>query len=484
MTLFDRFFRRDRLQDDAVEEIAAHIEERTADLVARGMSPADARAEARRAFGNATQLAEQSRAAWAWPFLDSCVADLRLAARQMRRVPAHTMTIVVTLALGIAAAATVLSWAQSVLGDALPGAADANAVYAIETTTASGSPTAASWLDYRDFRDYLTSFDGIAAAFPTSLAMGDETQAERRWGELVSANFFDVLRVRPALGTFFSAPADDAEGAHAAAVISYALWQARWRGDSAVIGSVVRLNGYPFTIIGVAPRAFRGSMPGQEYQVWVPAAMLGQIVPTGGWWLRDRGTRTFRVLARLRPGITLADARRDVSGLAARMSAANRENRDMGGLVLPLWQSHWGLQDALRAPLMLLLGAAALVLVIVCVNTANLLLARAMYRRAELSLRIALGAPRRRLVRQLLTEAALPGIVGTGLGLAGAVSLARSMSRLLPSFASASIAQPTLSPAVVAATCALAVGVMLVAAVLPAWLGLRDAPAESLRDGA
>jgi predicted permease len=484
MTWLDRLLNRRRIYADLTAEMQAHLDEKVDDLVAHGMPRAEAVAAARRAFGNVTVLQEEGRDVWQWPTLESFVIDIRYAFRQLRRAPGLTAVILLTLGIGIAATTTVFSWNRAILLDPLPGAADPNRVLALESTTPSGSWTPTSWLDFRDFRRYLKSFDGLAAAYPTSLAIGDEVRTERRWSELVSANFFDVLRVRPALGRFFAPSLDVAEGAQPFVVIGYRLWQSRWRGDSSVIGSVVHINRYPFTVIGVAPPAFHGSMPGEDIEMWVPASMIGQIVPTGGWMLRDRNTRTFRVLARVAPGIDPSVAREEVRRFAIFMAKANGgRSAGMGGALLPLWQSHWGVQDALRAPLVVLMGACGLVLLIVCANMANLLLARATSRRREFGLRLALGAPRRRLVRQLLTEASILAVAGSALGLLCTVWLARWLHWLLPSFAVPSLLDPHVDGGVLAFTAALACGVTLVAGIAPALHGSREQLGEALNDG-
>jgi predicted permease len=475
MNWLDRMFYRKRIYDDLAEEIRAHIDERTDELVARGMSPADARYAARRAFGNVTSLEEQGREAWQWPTIESMLMDARYALRQIRRTPALSGIIIATLAVGIASTTTVFSWTRSLLLDPLPGAADPSRIMALETTTPSGSWTPTSWLDYRDFRKYLKSFDGIAAAYPTSVALGVDAHAERAWGELVSANFFDVLRVRPALGGFFPSTLDESHGAQPVVVISYELWRRRWLGDRSIVGTVVNINRFPFKIVGVASPDFHGSMPGQQVDVWVPAAMLGQIVPTGGWWLRDRGTRTFRVLTRLRDDVTFGAARAEVESFTALMAKTNGgASEGMGGRLMPLWRSHWGMQDALRAPLVVLLAACALVLLIACANTANLLLARASARSRELGLRLALGAPRRRLLRQLFTETSILAVSGSALGLLCAFWLARSLGVLVPSFASVTMVAPRVDGTVLAFTAALAMATTLLAGIAPALHGSRD----------
>ncbi len=483
MTWLDRLLRR-RIDDDLSAEMQAHLEEKVDDLVAHGMPHADATAAARRAFGNVTQLHERAREPWQWPTLESVLMDLRFALRQLRRAPALTTVIVLTLAIGIAATTTVFSWTRAILLDPLPGAGDPTRIEALESLTPSGKWTGTSWLDFRDFRRYLKSFDGIAASYPTSLAIGDEEHTERRWGEIVSANFFDVLQVHPALGRFFPTGLDTSGTAEPVVVIGNSLWRSRWHGDSSVIGTVVQINRYPFTVIGVAPEAFHGSMAGERIDMWVPTALVAQIIPTAKYLREDRGWRTFRVLARLKPGVEHAAALKEVSWFAGYMASVNGgRSTGMGGDLLPVWQSHWGIQDALRAPLVVLMGACGLVLLIVCANMANLLLARATGRRREFGLRLALGAPRRRLIRQLLTEASILAVAGSALGLACTALFARSLHLLVPSFAAPALLDPPVDTSVLIFTAALACAVTLVAGIAPALHGSRERFGEALSDG-
>jgi predicted permease len=245
----------------------------------------------------------------------------------------------------------------------------------------------------------------------------------------------------------------------------------------------VRINRYPFTVVGVAPPSFHGSMPGSDIELWVPATMLSRLDPNGGMFLQDRKTRMFRVLARLREGVTPDRARADLGTLVRRMSELNAStSAGMGAALVPLWQSHYGIQDGLRAPLLVLTGACALVLLIVCANMANLLLARATTRRRELGLRLALGAPRGRLVRQLLTEASVLTLAGAALALVGTVWLSGALRSLVPAFAAPNLVRPRVDGVVILFTAVLACGVSLLAGIAPALHGAREQLGEALNE--
>jgi predicted permease len=475
MNPFRQFFARRRHTDDLSLEIRAHLEEKADALVARGMTRDEAVVAARRAFGNVTGIEEAGREVWEWPTLDSFVQDVRYALRQLGRHPGLAAAAILTLAIGIAANTTVFSWTRTVLLDPLPGAANPARVVAIEGLTPSGAWTPTSALDFGDYRDNTHSFVSMAAAYPAAFALGDESSAERRYGEVVSASFFDMLGIQPVAGRLFSAAErDENPGAHPVVVLSHSLWMGRYQGDPAVIGATIRINRYPFTVIGVTQPGFHGSLPGTHREMWVPVSMLGQLDPNGAMFLADRKTRLFRVLARLAPGVTVDQARAEVHALAARMAVAHAStNTGMSATVLPVWQSHYGIHDGLRAPLAILTAACGLMLLIVCANLANLLLARAADRRSEMGLRLSLGAPRRRLVRQLLTETAVLTLAGSALGLAGTAALSGSLHVLVPSFASPTLLRPQVDAGVLAFTLVLACGVTLLAGLVPALHGAR-----------
>ncbi|MBV9074882.1 MAG: ABC transporter permease, partial [Acidobacteria bacterium] len=346
--------------------------------------------------------------------MDAFLNDLKSAVRMLRKNPAFALVAVLTVGIGIGASTTVFSWIQAVLVNTLPGAGDPGRVVAIESLTPSGEWVPTSYLDFRDLRDHLKSFESMSVAVPMALAVGDERAVERKWGEAVSGNYFDLLRVKPLAGRFFS-PEErgDELGAHPVVVISDSLWKNHYHSDPAAIGSTVRINRAEYQIIGIAPADVTGSMPGLSFDMWVPATMFGQLSSAGDWMLRDRKTRMFRILARLAPAISIEQARSEVHNLASYMGKVNADTSEgMSATVLPLWKSHYGISDSLIAPLSILIGACGVVLLIACANVANLLLVRAASRQKELGIRLALGARRSRLARQLLTESLLVAAIG------------------------------------------------------------------------
>jgi predicted permease len=419
--------------------------------------------------------------------MNDFVHDLRYALRQLRNAPGFAAVAILTIAVGIGASATIFSWIRAVLLDPLPGAGQPNQVLALEMVTPSGEWMPTSYLDFRDFRDHLKLVESMTVACPMDLAVGDERAraVERIWGELVSASYFDVLRVRPELGRFFSeAESGDEQNAHPVVIISHALWANRYHSDPAVLGATTRINRSTYTIIGVAPPSFHGSMPGLSLEMWVPATMFGQLSSTGDWMLQDRKTRMFRVLARLAPGVHIEQAGAEVRALAKRMAEADADtNEGMSTNLLPLAKSHYGIQDSLLTPLSILMGACAVVLLIVCANVANLLLARTVSRQKELNIRLALGAPRLRLLRLLLSESFWIAALGALLGLAVSQFLGGSLRWLVPATALPDMVRPPVDLGVVFFAAALAFAVAAISAVAPGIHFTRSDVNEALKEG-
>ena len=402
--------------------------------------------------------------------MDAFLNDLKSAVRMLRKNPAFALVAVLTVGIGIGASTTVYSWIQAVLVNTLPGAGDPGRVVAIESLTPSGEWVPTSYLDFRDLRDHLKSFESMSVAVPMALAVGDERAVERKWGEAVSGNYFDLLRVKPLAGRFFS-PEErgDELGAHPVVVISDSLWKNHYHSDPAAIGSTVRINRAEYQIIGIAPADFTGSMPGLSFDMWVPATMFGKLSSAGDWMLRDRKTRMFRILARLAPAISIEQARSEVHNLASYMGKVNADTSEgMSATVLPLWKSHYGISDSLIAPLSILIGACGVVLLIACANVANLLLVRAASRQKELGIRLALGARRSRLARQLLTESLLVAAIGAAAGLLMAAWLGDGLRFLVPSQSVPNLVRPPLSVGVLLFATALTLFVALIAGLAPA----------------
>ena len=357
--------------------------------------------------------------------------DVRFGLKMLKSNPGFTVLAVLTLALGIAVNTTVFSWIYAVLLHPLPGAQDVEHLALIETTTPDG---ANSYLDYHDYRDNLKQATAVAIARFTPLNVGDEGRPERAWAELVSANYFDVLEVKPVLGrTFLPEEGREHEGGYPVAVISYRMWQNRFHADPKVLGSAIRLNRHELTIIGVAPPEFHGSLVGVALDLWMPVTMA-TAMGTGDGTLHYRGTRDITVtIVRLKPDVTIEQAGAEVEALSRQLEAAHpATNRGVTARVTPIWKGRTGAQGLLMEPLRILMAVCVLLLLVVCANVANLLLARAVSRQREFGVRLALGARRSRLARQLLTETLLLAGCGASIGVLLVMWMGQSLSKLMP----------------------------------------------------
>ena len=417
--------------------------------------------------------------------MSGVLQDLRYALRTLRNSPGFAAVAILTIAIGIGANTTIFSWVRSLLLNPLPGAEQPERIVAIENTAPDGEPLTTSYLDFRDFRDNLRMVNFVTGYRGYVFSVGDAPNTERVWGEMASGGLFNMLGIKPEVGRFFSIEErDDAQNTHTVVVISHGYWKAHYHSDPSAIGKTLRINRTPFTVIGVAPEGFHGIHAGLDYEFWVPLTMYGQLTHTGVWMLQDRNTRNFMVLARLAPGVGIDRARAEVQALAHRMAEADADsNLGIGATVLPVWQSHFGTQATLLTPVAILMGTGGVVLLIVCANLANLLLARATRRQQELSLRLALGAKPARLVAQLLTETLLMALIGSLGGLLLARWLGGALRWLLPAVASPAMLAPPLDMQVFAFTAALAVLVTVLAGLAPAVHALRANVNEALKMG-
>src|SRR5215813_3352672 len=400
------WFRRSRL-DDISDEIRSHIEEKTDEFVASGMSRADAEAAARRAFGNVVKLQETARDVWRFAsFIESLATDVRYALRGLAQKPGFTIAVILTLALGIGANTAIFSVVNAVVLRPLPFAEPEHLVWLWDTQPQL--PTApASLPDFLDWKEQNRSFEQLAAFQSGNMFLdtGDGTR-DTQVG-LVTPETFALFRANPILGRVFTAE-ETLPGRYRVVVLGHAIWQNRFGADPNALGRKVELSGAAYTVIGVMPAGF--SFPNQA-ELWRPLSIDPAKL--------DRGPHYLRVVGRLKPGVTQTEAQAEMSAIAGRLSQQHPEKIAGHGVKLE------PLRDVIvrdiGPALFILLGAVGFVLLIACANVANLLLARAGARQKEIAVRTALGASRPRLVRQLLTESVMLAVGGGAAGLLIAV---------------------------------------------------------------
>lgn len=347
--------------------------------------------------------------------------DIRYAARTLSRNPGFAAIAVLCLAMGIGVNSTIFSVVNGVIIKPFPYP-DSDRIVVLDSTNQrlDVNQGGISYPDFKDLRDQNTTLQAVAAFSGRSLTISDGTsEPERYTGSTISWNLFDLLGTPPVVGRGF-APDDDRPGAEPVVMLSYEVWQRRYHGDSSIVGRAVSVNARPHTVIGVMPPRF--AFP-EISRLWVPLASYGEKTPRDQRWLE--------LFARLKPGSSMDQASTDLRGLASRLSTAYPDvNRDWSISVRPL--ADWMLPDDVNLIILTMMGAATLVLLIACANVANLLLARASARHREISIRAALGAGRWRIVRQLLTEAVMIGLLSAPLGVAVGIVGLRLLDRGIP----------------------------------------------------
>jgi macrolide transport system ATP-binding/permease protein len=411
-------FRRKRLEDDLDEELRSHLEMAVEANLSKGMSAEDARREALRSFGGVEQTKELYRDQRGLPMIETTLQDLRFGLRMLRRDPGFSILAMLCLTLGIGANAAVFSWVEGILFRPYPAVSHQERLFAL-TGTARGEAghTGLSWPDFVDLRRSCTLFDSffVSQITGTTLSIGD--RAERTTGSIVSDNYFDAIGVRPILGRGFEPGEDLGRNAHPVAVISYQLWKGHFNGDPQIIGKTQRLNGVLHTIVGVAPQEFYGTFVGWGMQFWVPASME-EVFEAGGYKLEDRDARWIEAFARLKPGVTMEQAQTEISSVAKRLEADYpATNRGRSVKLWALWQTPFNNAGTLLPTLEIMLAVVVFVLLIACANVGNLLLVRSFARRHEMTVRLAIGAGRGRIVKQLFTEALILSAFGAAGGL-------------------------------------------------------------------
>lgn len=432
---FVALFRKKGTQQELDEELEGFLQASVEQKMRIGMPREAARQAARAEMGSTAAVKDKVYESSWESAIEGIWHDVRYGLRVLSKNPGFTALAIITLAVGMGASTTVFGWIDSVLLHPLPGVANPQEIVALENLSPNGQPTTTSYPDFQDYRDHLTSFSGIAVARHSSVSVGEADNAERVFAQFVSGNFFDVLEVKPVLGRFFAqSEQGDKPGAFPLAVISHRLWRSRFNSDPDVLGKNIKVNRHELTIIGVASPEFLGSIPGLDFDIWVPNVMRPSLYGfQTDWQLTDRHNRDMLGIARLKPGVSTEQAQAEIAALAQRLAEIHPDvNQGVGATVLPLWKAHFGAQSRLLAPLEILTAVCAVVLLIVCANVANLLLARFTTRQKEFSMRLALGAKRWRLVRQLVTESLVLAIAGALLGIMVAVWSGHLLHYLLP----------------------------------------------------
>jgi len=411
--------------------------------------------------------------------------DVRYALRQLRQNPGFAALAIITLALGIGANSTIFSWINSTLFNPIPGVTRTGNMITIQRGERSEHPSPPfSYPDYVDLRDGATTLSGLLGYHDDYMAITGSGKPERIYGALASANYFEVLGVKPILGrTLANAAADDRAGAPEA-VLGYDLWQRRFGGDPDVVGKTIQINLHTYTIVGVAPRGFEGCKTGLITQLWIPLGMDRQV--WGSTRMGDRGRSWLNVLGVLRSGVDQRQASNELNLLMQRIADRYPESHQGDNRLStdPLWRSPFGANVYLYGTLSLLMALAAVLLLLACANVANLLLVRSVARRREFAIRLSMGASRWALVRQLMIENLLIALAGGTTAIAITLWTSRTLGSFLPTMTLPLDINGNVDGTVLAATILVAAFTAVVSGVVPALRASALSPVTVLKDEA
>ena len=414
---------RQRMDEELQEELQFHLEMQARKNQSYQPDPAKAKRQARVQFGSVVRVTEECREVRGISSLEVLVKDLRFALRMLRKSPSFSAIAVLTLALGIGANTTIFSMVNAVLLRPLPYP-NSDRLVAIYNYTAADGNSTFSYLDFLEWQREDRSFAALATYRRQNFTLSGTAQTEHVQGDLISADFFDTLGVKPLIGRTFKS-ADDQLGSVPVVLLSEGIWRRRYGAQPTILGQTIALDGTAYTVVGIIPGNFYFN--GNEFITGDAYTPIGQ---SSDWSLRDRKMTYEHGIGRLKPGVTLEQARANMDAIARRLAEQYPDTNKGNGIALvPLKQDITG--DTATA-LYLLLGAVGFVLLIACVNIANLLLARSTSRMREFAVRSALGASRGRSIRQLLTESVLLSVMGGLLGLILAVWGLRGALSVLP----------------------------------------------------
>jgi predicted permease len=411
--------------------------------------------------------------------------DLRYALRQLRKAPGFTALAVGTLALGIAANITIFSWINSTLLNPIPGIAHTSNMITIMRGERNEHPTPPfSYLDFAELRDNTHSFAGLLGYHDDYMAITGSGQPERIYGTLASANYFEVLGVRPILGKSLLSTLPTERTGAAEAVLGYDLWQKRYSGDPSIIGKTIQINLHPYTVVGVAPKGFIGCKTGLRSDIFLPLGTDKQV--WGSNRINDRDSLWLNVLGKLAPGVDRTQAESELNVLMQRLvERFPDQHRGPNGISSdPLWRSPFGANVYLYGTLPMLLALAGALLLLACANVANLLLVRSVGRRREIAIRLSMGASRWRVVRQLLVENLLIALAGGAVALTLTLWTASTLSAFLPPTTLPLTLNGHVDASVFLATFLVSVFTAMVAGTIPALRACRLSPVSVLKDEA
>lgn len=404
-------FRRPRADQELDDELRDHLEQKTAEYIAQGMTQEQARRQALLEMGGVEKRKEECRDTRRVSWVQDLLQDLRYGLRTLRKAPGFTAVAILTLALGIGANTTIFSWINSTILDPIPGVKHASRYLAV-TIDGGRNQVPLSYPDYRDLRDRnhtLSSF--LAASTTTAMNLTANGKPERCWGILTSANYFESLGVHPVLGRGFLPSEDTKPGGAPVVVISYRLWRSHFGGDRSIIGKTLEIDRHRFEVVGIAPRGFVGTQTGLTYDLWVPVMMVGDFHSSkdADALLHDRSTNWLLCTGHLKPGVAAHEAQADLDVLMHQIATQFplKHTGNINILASPLWRAPFSANYYLYTILFMLLAIAGVILLLACANVANLLLVRSVSRRHEMAIRLSLGATRGRLIRQLLAESLL-----------------------------------------------------------------------------
>lgn len=415
--------------------------------------------------------------------MNRLLQDLRYALRQLRRSPGFALTAILTLVLGIGASSTILSWISATLLNPVPGAAPAGEMVTAMRGDKTQHPSPPlSYPDFIDMRQQNKSFSGMLAYHDDFMSITGRGTPERIYGALASADYFEVLGVRPVLGNTFRFTQPNEHDGAAQAVLSYSLWQNHFAADRAIVGKTIEINLHPYTITGVAPRDFIGCKSGLRTDIWIPLGMDRQM--WGSTRIDRRQQSWLNVLGVLRPGVDRHSAENELNVLMQRI-VQQYPTSHLGNNAItvdPIWRSPFGANVYLSGTLSILLALALVLLLLACANVANLLLVRSVARRREFAIRMSMGAGRWCLVRQLMLENLLISLAAGGIAIACTTWSSRGLSAFVPNKTLPLALRGGIDGRALLAIIAVSVFTALISGIVPAWRSSHLSPGAVLKE--